>query len=185
MYKQTSMFFSLWNLQFLPNYVRNFILLRNNNKLLFNSQLAKFQDISPHCTFCNFYPLATDFPLESHLHIFHDCTVTKGCLDPYFMDFIDDSDFSLKIAVFKGIHGLLPSANLYFNIEVSLALLYIYTCKNKKKLPCYPGLKRFMCTVKNDMLRSSTQYLQLSKKTRTHYNGRFKIYDYFIDFLPP
>ena len=40
--KQTSMFINQWNLRFIPNFIRNFMLLRNNNKLLLNLRIYRF-----------------------------------------------------------------------------------------------------------------------------------------------
>ena len=183
-FDQTSMFFSLWNLRYIPNYIRNFILLRNNNKLLLNNQLSKFLDISPSCTFCSFFPCINNLPKETVVHIFFDCRITQECLEPYFNNFIENHEFSLKNAIFKGFKGLHPNSNLYFNIEISIALTYIYISKSKKRIPTFPGLVRFICTVKKDMTISSQKYASLHLKVRKLYNGNFKKFDNFLENLP-
>ena len=132
-FRQTSSFLSLWNYRWIPNYIRNFILLRNNNKILLNLQLSKFLDTPPGCTFCSFFPLTTDIPGETPLHLFYECMATKTCTIPYFHQFIDNIEISLKSAFFKGVYEHQPCLNTYLNIEVSLVLQFIYICKMKKK----------------------------------------------------
>ena len=183
-FQQTSMFINQWNLRFIPNFIRNFTLLRNNNKLLLNHQLSKFLDVPPGCTFCNFFPCNENIPNETVVHLFYECRITKQCLMPYYNNFIDNFDLSLKNAIFKGVHGLHQSANLYFNIEVSISLTYIFLSKTKKRIPSYQGLSRFLCTIKKDMLMTSEKYSSLHLNVRKHYNGNFRSLDKLLDSLP-
>ena len=182
--KQTSMFINQWNLRFIPNFIRNFMLLRNNNKLLLNLQLSKFLDVSPYCTFCSLFPSNTEQPTETVLHLFYECRITKQCLEPYFSNFIENFDFSLKKATFKGIHELHHNANLYFNIDISIALTYIFTSKTKKRIPSFQGLSRFICTIKKDMMMTSNKYNAIHFRVRELYNGNFKKLDNFLECLP-
>ena len=74
---QTKNFLDVWAYSFLPIEVRNFALLRNNNKLVLNYQLSRFSNRGTHCTFCFFYPTTYE-SMETAEHLFFECPSTNS-----------------------------------------------------------------------------------------------------------
>ena len=127
------MFLSLWRLRYIPNYARNFLLLRNNNKILLNLQLSKFMNISPECTFCSFFPLSTEIPHETIVHLFFDCTITKNCLNAYFNNFINDCHFCQKILFLKAFKTYVP-VRTFISTSKFPQHYFTFTSQNKKRI---------------------------------------------------
>ena len=175
---QTINFLKLWTFRALPNQIRLFALLRNNNKLLLNEQRAKFSQISPTCTFCNFFPFVV-YENESQEHLFFNCRITSGVLSDYFDNFVEN--FDLKKAIFRGHVGQNEKENLFVNIEILLVLFNIFVYRNERRLPSINNIKNSCAIIKRYLLsykvyRDSFNWME--KKCQ----GNFLVVNRWISF---
>ena len=139
----------LWSFRALPNQIRQFALLRNNNKLILNAQRSKFSQVSPTCTFCSFFP-SPSYDNETQEHLFYDCKISGKILKDYFENFTPD--FDLKKAIFRGHVGKNEKENLYINIEILLVLFNIFAYRNERRLPVFANIRNSCAMVKKYLL---------------------------------
>ena len=154
---QSKKFLNVWSLNFLPVEVRNFALMRNNNKLILNYQRSRFSGTGPNCSFCMFYP-CTDDIVETPEHLFFLCRITKGLIDSYFNNLIEDMNLDWKEIFFKGAKCTDVKVRHYINTEVTLFSHYIFSVRAIKKLPSFAGLKYHIAMIKKVMFLTSRKY---------------------------
>ena len=159
-FSQTKNFMTSWNISFMPTEIRNFALLRTNNKLILNKQRAQFSHVSSTCSFCKFFPL-TKLYAETPEHLFFCCSSTYSIIEKYFENFFDNFNFSLKELFFKGANCDDAKLRAYLNIEITLFCHYIFETKNLNKLPTYTGLLYHVSFIKKFMLSVSDTYKKL------------------------
>ena len=170
---QSKYFLSIWIYPYIPVEIRNFILLRSNNKILLNYQLSRFTSSGTHCSFCIFFPITYD-TLETPEHLFFSCPVTKNLIDSYFSDFINDFHPNWKESFFKGIKSNDSKLRTYVNIEITLFTHYIYCARNMKKLPSLNGLKYHISLIKNEMISVSKKYKSIIEYLLMRNDGKFR-----------
>ena len=176
---QTANFLKLWSFRALPNQIRQFALMRNNNKLLLNDQRAKFTQTSPTCTFCNFFPSMT-YEDESQEHLFFNCRISNKILSEYFNNFIEG--FQLKRAIFRGHIGDNEKVNLFINIEILLVLFNIFVYRNERRLPNITNIKNNCGMVKKYLLANKT-YRDSFTWMENHAQGNFSRINEWTNFF--
>ena len=136
--KREETFMTTWCLSFLPMNIRDFAVRFLNNKIYLNANLENAYGHIPDCTFCSIH-LVQDPPRENNVHFWRDCTYTSRILQQYFDVFFQNTNINWdKNMVFLGAPPNLNNEKAtVVNIEIILALHFLYNCKQKKKHPFY------------------------------------------------
>ena len=169
-YLQTRHFMTVWNFSYLPSEIRNFSLLRSNNKLILNKQRAMFSNVSSICSFCKFFPL-TIINAETPEHLFFSCISTYSLIDLYFSNFFDNQDIDWKVYFFKGSTNVEAKIRAYLNVEITLFCHYIFETKNLNKLPTFTSLLYHMSFIKKYLMNSSQKYRDIISYACKNYTG--------------
>ena len=149
-----SRFMSMWRVSYLPMNIRDFAFKFCNNLLLFNAQLAKFNDTSPACTQCTI-ALNCPTPRETALHFYLYCSSNTDLLFEYFNTFLFQSNISwVADFVFLGAPSNIPFYKaIVINTEIILSSWFLFECKNKKVKPALRMLKDFITNYRAIFLR--------------------------------
>ena len=110
-------FLNVWTQSFVPIDIRNFALLRNNNKIILNYQTSRFLNTGSNCNLCMLYPSNVDIT-ETPEHLFYSCRFTKSLIDNYFHDFVDDHTPDWKEIIFKGSSSDDVKLRCFINTEI-------------------------------------------------------------------
>ena len=180
---QSKNFLSIWTLSCLPTDIKNFVLLRANNKIILNYQLSRFNNAGTHCSFCIFFP-TTFISLETPEHLFFDCPITKVLVDKYFDNFIEGQSFCWKECFFKGVKATDVKMRTYVNIEITLFTHYLFSVRSLKKLPSFAGLIYHIALIKKVMFHASKKYADIIKYMSTEKHGGFVSHLLYLDKLP-
>jgi hypothetical protein len=135
-------FVSLWNLSFMPNRFREFILKFRSNLLGLNSRVAHFNaNVNRSCTFCR-YNNTVPCPDETFLHLFFECNATKSVLSRLKVDLLPElSNLGQDIEKNFWFTGKNFVSNKIDNIFLELlsgtTMYTIWQCKLKKTIPTF------------------------------------------------
>jgi hypothetical protein len=132
--------YRIWNLDFLPNKLREFSYKFRSNILGINTRVSHFnRDVNRHCTFCalkNKNPC----PDETFLHLFFDCPETNKVLLDFLRNYcpeliVKNNDVKKKF-FFIGMNWNTDSVdNLFLEVLALVIMHSIWDCKLRKQLP--------------------------------------------------
>jgi hypothetical protein len=126
----------MWNSNFFPNDLREFLFKERNNCLPLGNRLGHFiENVNERCSFCRIINPETN-QRESFTHLFMDCPVTRTALNGFLRinrSWIQGNYPELKNAYWYGI----VNGELDKNVGMifSLFRFCIWKCKIRKKVP--------------------------------------------------
>ena len=182
--KQSRMFYSSWNLSFLPNCIRNFALKMANGKIQLNSQLANYVELThPYCTWCFDYPLI-NMPHETIEHFFFECRFTLSILLPYFSNLFAEQELNVKNIIFKGHIAENNFEVVYINLDVIMLLYYIFRTKFYKRRLILNSALLSVSIVKKQMMNNSPYYRKVINWIKNNKTGNVTNHLSILDRLP-
>ena len=130
-----------------------------------------------------FYP-CTDDIVETPEHLFFLCRITKGLIDRYFNNLIEDMNLNWKEIFFKGAKCTDVKVRHYINTEVTLFSHYIFSVRAIKKQPSFVGLKYHIAMIKKVMFKTSSKYKVIVDYLIENKSGNFKKHLQILENLP-
>ena len=135
-------YFNMWNQNYLPIGLRDFIFKLLNSQIKLKAQVSHLPDqvIAGNCTFCNLQGVQNR---ENYKHFFVECPTNINLLTDYFIHFFNNNNITWEANwTLRGAPNNLGNARkLIVNTEILVALYYINNCRNKNVLPSMEDLK--------------------------------------------
>jgi len=155
----------IWNYNFLPNRMREFVFKFFNNILGINTRVSHFNnDHSRVCTFCHLVNSNTRED-ESFIHLFFNCGTTANLhnrfLREFFPELVLDNESRRKF-FFTGIFSADNKINIFMQLVAITCQYIIWEHKLKKKLPSYRSFKLEFFYILNG-IDGCTNYLEIER----------------------
>jgi len=151
-----------WNLNFLPNKIREFSFKFYGNILGLNSRVAHFGiNINPGCTFCRL-TIGQAIPSESFLHLFFECPSVVQLHDSFVDQFLDIDNLSLLEKKRLWFFGELKNwendkkINIFLLTCVTVFNFLVWESKLQKKIRSFNSIKMDFHFLLNKIIFSSS-----------------------------
>ena len=155
-------FFNSWNISYIPIELKNFCLTYCSNKIYFNFTRARWQDISPYCTFCRINGVNNP-PPETLQHFLCDCPSTTSVIQK-FLPALSAPNEPTKLTFAAGA----PKGPLqkFINIEILILIFYLYKSKLAKRNPSFASLRYYLNVFRGEMYSRSKSYRSMMEKAK-------------------
>jgi hypothetical protein len=167
--------YGLWKTTLLDPAFKNFLFKLVHGKLYLNAQLANFGETEPQCTFCvirervelrreliregsneHTRRLAA-LERENVNHLFWECNIVKPVIKKFFNDISQENNLNVsREKYFGGWKSISIKRTKAVLIIVHFVKHYLYTCRNRRKLPTVTGLIYEFSGLERTMGRSDT-----------------------------
>ena len=155
-------FFNLWNISYIPIELKNFILNYCSNKIYFNFTRARWQEISPFCTFCRINGVNNPAP-DTLQHFLCECPYTTAVIQK-FLPALSAVNEPPSITFAAGAPK--SSLQIFINIEILTLIFYLYKSKLAKRNPSFASLRYYLNEYRREMSSRSKVYRSMMDKAK-------------------